>query len=271
MKRVSEAMAVSRSNLYKRLSDPTEKTRHLGEDDGEILARIRQIIDGRPSYGYRRVTALLNRGRSKGRVNHKRTYRIMRNAGLLLPKHTGRVSRPHHGTVITLKSNLRWCSDTFEIRCWNGERVYVGFSLDCCDREVISVVAAPEHLTGEAVRDMMVQSMEQRFGPGTTKVPGPVQWLSDNGPIYTSDDTRRFGAALGLVVCTTPAYSPESNGMAESFVKTFKRDYVYVNDVWDADSVLSLLPKWIADYNENAPHKGLKMMSPREFREANLG
>jgi len=27
---------------------------------------------------------------------------------------------------------------------------------------------------------------------------------------------------LGLLICTTPAYSPESNGMAESFVRTFK-------------------------------------------------
>ncbi|HAH7462457.1 TPA: hypothetical protein MFS65_00850 [Klebsiella pneumoniae] len=32
-------------------------------------------------------------------------------------------------------------------------------------------------------------------------------------------------------MCTTPVHSPESNGMAESFVKTFKRGYVYVNDL----------------------------------------
>jgi hypothetical protein len=41
--------------------------------------------------------------------------------------------------IITLKSNLRWCSDSFEIRCWNGERVHVAFSLDTCDREVIGL------------------------------------------------------------------------------------------------------------------------------------
>jgi hypothetical protein len=33
----------------------------------------------------------------------------------------------------------------------------------------------------------------------------------------------------GLVVCNTPAYSPESNGMAEAFVKTLKRDYAYLS------------------------------------------
>ena len=32
----------------------------------------------------------------------------------------------------------------------------------------------------------------------------------------------------------TPVESPESNGMAEAFVKTFKRDYVRVNPIPDA-------------------------------------
>jgi putative transposase len=44
-----------------------------------------------------------------------------------------------------------------------------------------------------------------------------VRWLSDNGPPYTAIETRDFGEKLGLLVCTTPAHSPESNGMAESF------------------------------------------------------
>ena len=60
--------------------------------------------------------------------------------------------------------------------------------------------------------------------------------------------------------------SPESNGMSEAFVKTFKRDYVYVNELFSAADVMSKLPEWFADYNEAAPHKGLKMKSPREFR-----
>ena len=51
-------------------------------------------------------------------------------------------------------------------------------------------------------------------------------------------------------------------------VASFKRDYVYVNDCESADSVLSLLPSWFADYNEQAPHSALAMRSPREYRRA---
>ena len=73
---------------------------------------------------------------------------------------------------------------------------------------------------------------------------------------------------MGLAVCTTPVQSPESNGMAEGFVKTFKRDYVHVNRLDSASVVLEQLPGWFEDYNEIAPHKGLKMKSPREYRKS---
>jgi transposase InsO family protein len=58
--------------------------------------------------------------------------------------------------------------------------------------------------------------------------------------------------------------------MAEAFVKTFKRDYVYLNDMPDAATVLNALPVWIEDYNSNHPHSGLKMKSPREFLSLKL-
>ncbi len=57
---------------------------------------------------------------------------------------------------------------------------------------------------------------------------------------------------------------PESNGLAEAFVKTFKRDYVWFGDLENAETVMSQLPHWFEDYNEKAPHKALKMRSPRE-------
>jgi putative transposase len=192
------------------------------------------------------------------RVNAKRVYRIMKSQGWLLARYTGKSTRTHDGVIITLRSNLRWCSDAFEIRCWSGERVQVAFSLDCCDREVMSYVATSAAITGEMIRDLMAESVERRFGADALRAPHAVEWLSDNGPPYTATETRDFGESLGLLICTTPAYSPESNGMAESFMKTFKRDYVYVNELHDAASVMRRLAGWFEDYNEVHPHKGVR-------------
>jgi len=193
----------------------------------------------------------------------------MRANALLLARYTGKPSRTHDGVIIALKSNLRWCSDAFEIRCWNGERVQVAFSLDCCDREamrwVATTVATTAAITGEMIRDLMAETLEHRFGTGVMRAPHPIEWLSDNGPPYTANETRSFGESLGLLICTTPSYSPESNGMAESFVKTFKRDYVYLSKLETAATVLAQLGTWFDDYNEIHPHSGLEMQSPREY------
>jgi putative transposase len=265
VKRVAAALGISRPHLSSSSrASPKRRDRYDKASDAETLARIAPIVQGRPTYGYRRVTALLNRERPTLRVNHKRIYRIMKRAGLMLPKYTGLPERPHNGKVITLKSDLRWCSDGFEIRCWSGERVYVAFSLDCCDREAIAWVASSAPLAGEHIRDLMAMSVEARFGQVHTS--HPLEWLSDNGAPYTAHETRAFGTACGLLIRNTPAYCPESNGIAEAFVKTFKRDYVYLGKIDDAATVIAQLPAWFADYNENHPHKGLKMLSPKQFR-----
>ncbi len=269
MKPVADALGISRSHLSRSArTAPRERTGYDCDGDDDVLDRIRAVVRERPSYGYRRVTARLNRQEPANRINHKRVYRLMKRAQLLLAKYGIHPERRHDGKVITLASDLRWCSDSFEVRCWNGERVHVAFALDCCDREAIAWVASDRHLDGTDIRDLMAQSVEARFGG--THTAHPVEWLTDNGPPYTAHETRAFGALSGLLVRNTPAYSPESNGMSEAFVKTFKRDYVYLGDVASARSVLAALPAWFADYNENHPHSGLNMLSPRQFRRAQL-
>lgn len=264
MTRICQTLEVSRSNLYEQLGKApgTHKKRVMAEDQ-KLLPLIRQISDERPTYGYRRVTALLRKS-LKQPVNPKRTYRIMKEHSLLLQKHGKRPVRVHDGKIITLKSNLRWCSDHFSLQCWNADLVHVVFALDCHDREVISWMASNAGIDGLMIRDLMTDCIEARFG-SIAHLPHKLQWLSDNGPAYVARQTVSFARSIGFEVCTTAPYSPESNGMAEAFVKTFKRDYAHVSDLRSAQHVLEQLPGWFEDYNNNAPHKGLKMLSPREY------
>ena len=73
-----------------------------------------------------------------------------------------------------------------------------------------------------------------------------------------------------MVPITTPAYSPESNGLAEAFVGTFKRDYLGDAELRDAETVLAQLGRWFDDYNSQAPHSALGMRSPRDYRALTL-
>ena len=191
----------------------------------------------------------------------------MKAHALLLDRHTASgEQRRHNGRIAVDRPDRRWCSDGFEIGCDNGEKVRIAFTLDCCDREAISWVATTGGIDSSDIRDLMIESVERRFGL-VDKLPQPIEWLSDNGSPYIAGDTRTLARYIGLVPCTTPIQSPQSNGMAEAFVKTFKRDYARVSAKPDAASVLRQLDSWFEHYNSVHPHKALGYRSPREFRK----
>jgi putative transposase len=269
MTAVCETFGVARSNMAQRVRQRPSKARGrppLADDD--LVDEIKAIISQMPTYGYHRVHALLRRkARSESRSwpNVKRVYRVMKAYGLLLQRHTGAIdSRRHDGRVAVVQSNLRWCSDGFEIGCDNKEKVRVAFALDCCDREAIAHVATTEGIKSKDVQDLIITAVENRFGC-INILPKPIEWLTDNGSCFIASDTKSLLLDIGMEPRTTPVRSPQSNGMAEAFVKTFKRDYVSVNAIPDAKTVIAQLPMWFEHYNTLHPHKALGYQSPREF------
>ena len=281
MKTVCAILGIARSNIQERLARPqdwSDGRRHRRTaDDAHLLQDIREQIADLPSYGYRRACALVNRqrrARQLPRVNHKRVFRVMAEAKLLLPKAPKRSqsSRPHDGRVAVDDSDNRWCSDGFEIPCDSGEVVTNTFVKDCCDREIVAWRAWPGRgLPGDPVREMLIEAVERRFGSVDAVPEGHrLEFLADNGGAYTARDTKKVARELGLEPIRTPICSPQSNGMAESFVNTFKRDYVSRMDCRDARTVMSQLAQAFEHFNEVHPHSALKMQSPREFRRGLL-
>ena len=272
MSRVAEVLGVSRSQVHARTSGQSKpRGPYSKAEDAELLPVLRRLVDARPTYGYRRIAALLNRERRAAglaSINRKRVLRILGQHGLTLERCTGRrEGRLHDGKVAVMASNLRWCSDGLEIVCWDGEKVRIAFIIDAFDREIIAHVAViGADISGSDNRDIMLAAVERRFG--TDRAPHPVEHLSGNGSCYTAKDTRNFALALGLVPCFTPVRSPESNGMSEAFVKTLKRDYVRITPLPNVDVVLGLVDGWITDYNTVHPHSALRMRSSAEFRAA---
>lgn len=142
---VSRCLQVSRAHLHVLKHRPRSwqdgrKKRQI--DDADVLERIHGVVGEVPTYGYRRVWALLRRESETLAVavfNSKRVYQIMCQHALLLGRKTRMQSagRAHTGKVAVSESNRRWCSDGFEFRCDNGEKIRVTFALDCCDREAL--------------------------------------------------------------------------------------------------------------------------------------
>jgi len=266
---IAEVLGLARRTAYY-VARGRADGRYRRADDGIVLQQVRAVTNSRATYGYRRVWAMVNRTFRTG-YNRKRIRRVMKLHGLLLPPRVHRRhGRPHLGRVQQAASNQRWCSDIFLIPCWSGEVISVAVALDCHDREVPAYIASPRPLRGADIRLLMDRTLWARFGEHTLKAPHAIEWLSDNGPQYTATASVLYAHELGLEPITTPAYSPQSNGLAEAFVGTFKRDYVDGAELRDAESVLRQLGGWIEDYNSQAPHSALGMQSPADYRAAQL-
>ncbi|EPW3537277.1 TPA: IS3 family transposase, partial [Klebsiella pneumoniae] len=268
---VSRCLRVSRAQLHvilRRTDDWKDGRRSRHTDDTDVLRRIHHVIGELPTYGYRRVWALLRRQTEPDgmpAINAKRVYRIMRQNALLLERKPAvpPSKRAHTGRVAVKESNQRWCSDGFEFRCDNGEKLRVTFALDCCDREALHWAVTTGGFDSETVQDVMLGAVERRFG---SELPAsPVEWLTDNGSCYRANETRQFARMLGLEPKNTAVRSPESNGIAESFVKTIKRDYISIMPKPDGLTAAKNLAEAFEHYNEWHPHSALGYRSPREY------
>jgi putative transposase len=215
-------MGVSRAQLSLRVNRSARWQdrrchRRDEEADAEVLSRILSIISDMPGYGYgyRRTWATLRRqlrDEALPPVNAKRVYRIMSEHNLLLlHDRPERPKREHKGRIAVTESDMRWRSDGFEFGCDDGEKLRITFALDCCDREAIDWAASSGGYDSATVQDVMLRSVEKRFG---NRLPDkPVQWLTDNGSAYRAHETRQFAREVNLEPGTTAVSSPQSNGM----------------------------------------------------------
>jgi len=107
-----------------------------------------------------------------------------------------------------------------------------------------------------------ISSAMERFGI-TRRI--SERELTATRSIFAAHKTIEIAVALNLAPCFTPVESPESNGMVEAFVKTFKRDYVRVSPIPHAAAALALLDSWMEDYNIVHPHSRLGYRSSLEY------
>lgn len=198
-------------------------------------------------------------------MDAKRLYRIMREHNLLLLHNKPeRPKREHKGKIAVAESDMRWCSDGFELGCDNGRKT-------ACDVRAGLLRQRGHRLGSEygRLRQFDRAGCDAEVGGKALRrqVAGhTVQWLTDNGSAYTAHETRRFARELNLEPCKTAVSSPQSNGMAERFVKTMREDYIAFMPKPDVRTALRNLAAAFTHYNENHPHSALGYLSPREYR-----
>jgi putative transposase len=228
------------------------------------LTELQSLIQAHPTFGYRRLWALLRFQRGL-HVNHKTVYRVLRAKQWLVhqrpstprPRARGLVSRAS-------RSDERWAMDVTHIACGRDGWAHLAAVIDCHDRELIGYEFALRGRAKEAERAMEAACLA-RFG--TLRPSGPTPTVrSDNGLIFQSRRFRQACRDYRLRQEFITPYTPEQNGMIERFFRSLKEECIWQHQFQTFEDARQQIRTWLAWYNHGRPHQALKYRSPAQFR-----
>ncbi|MGH8527352.1 MAG: IS3 family transposase, partial [Gammaproteobacteria bacterium] len=208
-------------------------------------------------------------------VNHKRVVRIMREDNLLAvqPRAFVVTTDAAHDFEVFLNLarrmkltgiNQLWVADITYLRLQR-EFVCLAVILDAFSRKVVGW-SLDRSLASRLVIVALEQAIARRQPP-----PGLVHH-SDRGVQYASDEYVQILQAHQMIPSMSRPANPYDNASCESFMKTLKREEIYVNDYLDLDDLRANIEAFIEQYyNRCRLHSALGYRTPQEFEEQQLG
>jgi putative transposase len=261
--RVADVTGLSRRALY--LPGPAGPIQRPRKDELELRQAVRQVAMVRPTFGHRRVWAMLRReGR---RVNHKRVHRLMKVEGLLQPAHFPRPRRISTGNLSAQRPNQKWSTDLTEILTTDRGVCHLMAVVDACTREVVAWDFFPSCGAAEALT-VIEQAVWARY-PVTGRADG-LTLKTDGGPQFIAHRFREKTRILGMNLETNRPHSPEDNGLQESFHGKLKADYLWLRESESFAETRATLERSITDYNGSRPHSSLGYLTPIEYRKKKM-
>ena len=264
--RLCQLVQLPRSSLY---YTPADRSASEAES-ARLVEAVEQIALEMPGYGYRRVTAQLERG--GWLVNHKRVLQIMRRESLLcrLKKRWVKTTDSEHGLKVypnLVKKlcvehlNQVWVADITYVRLGCGGFCYLAAVLDACSRRVVGWQVGKE-----IDASLAVAALEKALASR-----GPAAGLihhSDRGVQYACRGYVERLEAAGAKVSMSAKAKPRDNAKAESFFRTLKVEEVYLQDYSDFEQAKSCLESFIDNvYNRKRLHSSLGYMPPAEYED----
>jgi putative transposase len=226
-----------------------------------LCEKIVQICRERPTYGYRRITAMLRRQCCV--VNRKKVQRIMRLLGLL---HHAPVHRPHwqihKGKQAAETPDTYWQADMTKIWCGIDGWGYLFNILDSCSRGWMGYNFSMLCSTNESLLALTDALLSR--APETGTIIG-LKLGTDGGSQYTSRKFVQSLALLGLQHEVSRRHTPEDNGIVESFHKTLKSEYIWPCQFASFAEAERAIKEAFHDYNCNRIHSALKYKTPNEY------
>jgi putative transposase len=245
-RRVCGLLGVWRSSCrYRKKPDRNEQLRQ----------QLVELAHERPRFGYRRLGVLL--AREGQRVNHKRLFRVYREAGLSVKRsRRKKLVRAGLSQPVLTAPNDEWSLDFLCDAVANGRVVRVLSVVDNFTRECLAL-ETDTSFASQRVTRVLDDVIGQRGAPKALRL--------DNGPELTSRHFLAWCIERKIAMNHIQPGKPMQNGHIESFNGRFRDECLNANwfrNVFDARQKISI---WRNDYNRARPHSSLDYRTPDEF------
>ena len=225
-------------------------------DEVALTADIIALATQYGRYGYRRITALLQR--SGWLVGIKRVHRIWRREGLKVPQKQPKRGRLwlNDGSCIRLRPehpNHVWSYDFVEDRTHNGRKYRMLNIIDEFTRECLAIRVSRK-LKAVDVIDALTDLFILRGIPGHIR--------SDNGPEFIAKALRDWIAAVGASTAYIEPGSPWENGYCESFNSRLRDELLNGEIFYSLKEAKVVIEGWRRHYNTERPHSSLGYRPP---------
>lgn len=216
-----------------------------------------QLAQERPRFGYRRLHVLI-RGQGE-EVNHKRVWRIYREAGLSVKrKRRKRLVREGMPREAAMQANEEWALDFISDALASGRGFRLLSVMDTFTRENVALVADTS-FASRRVTGVLEQALRERGRPQRIKC--------DNGPELTSRHFLAWCLDRRIEPFHIQHGKPSQNGHVESFHGKLRDEFLNVSWFQNLFDARRKAAAWREDYNERRPHSAIGYMTPNAFAQ----
>ncbi len=240
------------------LNRNTNRYESKAPDDTELMQAICKLANERRRFGYRRIHAQI-RKKMKLVVNHKKVYRLYKEANLKLRRKRSRKRYERRAPMaVPAAPNDRWSLDFVSDTLCSGKKFRTLNVIDDHTRECVGMEVG-FNLPGERVTRAL-DRMIWWYGP-------PRVIVSDNGPEFRSNHVQKWAQGKGITWHFIDPGKPMQNAFCESFNGRFRDECLNENWFFSLSEAKDCTEKWRADYNTERPHSSLNYQSPAELRQ----
>ena len=256
---VCRLLGVPRSSLY-------YDAKPAPFDEAMLKTALLDLAGEWPTYGYRRLTAMMRR--LDWPVNAKRVRRWMNELGIHGAKPTRRTRTTDSNHAFPRYPNLVadlqitrpdqvWVADITYIRLRN-EFVYLAVLMD-----VFTRCLRGWHLGRSLDQGLTLAALERALVVATPQV-----HHSDQGVQYAATAYVQRLQNLNVTLSMATVGEPRENGYAERLMRTIKEEEVNLSEYHDFADAQRQLTRFLDDvYNVKRIHSALGYLTPREFEE----